>query len=336
MASDPASPSKFKGIDILVCINTKNEKPTCLLVTATAEEYSEEINRLADSPIPFKACTSAEQALAAYSDESILFGRPDLIAEILPEMPTIDWVQSTWAGVTPLIDAERRDYTLTGVKDVFGPQMSEYVIGYLLAHELRVLERMQKQKEHNWFKGLSGSLEGKHLGVMGTGSIGQHIAKTAGFFDMTVTGLSRSGSPQPGFDNIMQASQLHEFLEALDYLIGILPNTPGTDKLLDVEALKKLPQHAYFINIGRSNVVDDSALIDALTKKELAGATLDVFDEEPIPEDSPLWDTPNLTITAHVAAVSYPSIIVPIFVDNYRRYTNKKPLKYVVDFDAGY
>ncbi len=310
--------------------------PTCLIVTATAQEYAEELTRLADFPITFKACSSAKQALREYTDESILFGRPDIIAELLPSMPTVDWVQSTWAGVTPLIVAKRRDYVLTGVKDVFGPQISEYVIGYLLAHQLRVLERMQEQQQHNWFIGLSGTLEGKRLGIMGTGSIGQHIAKTAISLDMTVAGFSRSGTSQPGFDTVMQADRLHEFLEAIDYLVAILPNTPDTDNLLDAAALKKLPKHAYFINIGRSNVVDDDALIDALRNNRLAGAALDVFDEEPIPQDSPLWDTPNLTITAHVAAVSYPSIIVPIFVDNYRRYLKQQPLNYVVDFAAGY
>ena len=142
--------------------------PTCLIVTATAEEYVEELTRLVDFPIPLKACTSSEQALKEYTDESVLFGRPDMIAEILSNMPTVDWVQSTWAGVTPLIEAKRRDYVLTGVKDVFGPQMSEYVIGYLLAHELRVLERMLEQQKHNWFKGLSGALHGKHLGMSAT------------------------------------------------------------------------------------------------------------------------------------------------------------------------
>jgi phosphoglycerate dehydrogenase-like enzyme len=251
-------------------------------------------------------------------------------------MPTIDWVQSSWAGVTPLIEIDRRDYVLTGVKDVFGPQMAEYVIGYLLAHELKIIKRMQEQQQHNWFKELSGTIQGKRLGIMGTGSIGQHIAKTASYFDMTVTGLSRSGTPRPGFEKVMQTNQLHDFLEQIDYLVSILPNTPDTDNLLDAEALIKLPAHACFINIGRSNVVDDQALIDALKNQQLAGAALDVFDEEPIPTDSPLWDTPNLCITAHIAAVSYHSLIVPIFIDNYRRYTNKQALKYVVDFEAGY
>ena len=317
-------------------INTAFKNPTCLIVTVTAEEYAEELTRLADPPIPFKACTSADQALKEYTDETILFGRPNMVAEILPKMPSVNWVQSTWAGVTPVIEAERRDYVLTGVKDVFGPQMSEYVIGYLLAHELRVIKRLKSQHQHHWDKTLSGQLEGKRLGIMGTGSIGQHIAKTAGDFDITVSGVSRSGNLQPGFVKVMQTNELHDFLEKIDYLVSILPDTPDTDNLLDANALARLPKHAYFINIGRSNVVDHDALIDALKNNRLAGAALDVFDEEPVPKDSPLWDAPNLSITAHVAAVSYPSIIAPIFIDNYRRYVKKQALKYVVDFDAGY
>ncbi len=310
--------------------------PDCLIVTAAAEEFSEAIARLADFPVSTKACTSAEQALAAYTDESVLFGNPDMIAEVLPKMPTVDWVQSTWAGVTPLMALDRRDYVLTGIKDVFGPQMSEYVIGYLLAHELKVLKRMQEQREHNWFKSYSGTLEGKRLGIMGTCSIGQHIATTAKAFDVKVTGLSRSGANAPGFDKVMPVAQLHEFLKDLDYLVATLPQTTATDNLLDAGALVKLPAHAYFINVGRSNVVDDEALIDALRNDTLAGAALDVFDDEPIPRDSPLWDTPNLSITAHVAAVSHMSLIVPIFVENYRRYLKQQPLKYVIDLDAGY
>ncbi len=259
-----------------------------------------------------------------------------MIAEILPKLPTVRWVQSSWAGVTPLIEAKRRDYVLTGIKDAFGPQMAEYVIGYLLAHELKILERSEKQKKHEWFKDFSGALHGKRLGIMGTGSIGRYIAVKANFMDMQVRGLSRSGKRVPVFRQVMNTSQLHEFLDGLDYLVAILPDTPATDKLLDSAALKKLPGHAYVINIGRSNVIDDEALIDALKNNELAGATLDVFDAEPIPADSPLWETPNLNITAHIAAVSLPSLIVPIFVDNYRRYVNEQPLRYVIDFDAGY
>jgi phosphoglycerate dehydrogenase-like enzyme len=171
---------------------------------------------------------------------------------------------------------------------------------------------------------------------MGTGSIGQHVAKTAGVFGIKVTGLSRSGNAAPGFDKVMPVGQLHEFLAGCDYLLSTLPQTNDTGNLLDAAALARLPEHAYFINVGRSNVVDDDALINALRNGKLAGAALDVFDEEPIPKDSPLWDAPNLSITAHVAAISHPLLIVPIFIDNYRRYKDGQPLKHVIDFATGY
>lgn len=313
-----------------------NKNPGCIIVTPAAREYAEELDRLADSPVPYKAFSSADEALQGHTDETILFGRPDMIAEILPHMPDVDWVQSSWAGVTPLIELERRDYTLTGVKDVFGPQMAEYVIAYLLAHELRVLERRQAQLEHHWSTAVSGQLHGKCLGIMGTGSIGRYIATKALFLDMSVVGLSHSGKQVPVFRKVFPATRLQDFLQGLDYLVAILPDTPDTTGLLDAKAFSQLPKHAYFVNIGRSNVVEDDALIAALTNQQLAGATLDIFDEEPLPADNPLWDTPNLNITAHIAAVSHASLVVPVFVDNYRRYANDLPLHYTVDFDAGY
>ena len=225
---------------------------------------------------------------------------------------------------------------LTGIKNVFGPQMSEYVLGYLLAHELSILKRKAAQQQRNWFKDLSGMLEGKRLGIMGTGSIGQHIANSAAVFGVTSVGLSRSGAATKGFENVVPVAQLHEFLERCDYLVSTLPQTAATDRLLDSAALRKLPPHAYYVNVGRSNVVDDAALIDALQNGRLAGAALDVFDQEPVPQDSPLWDTPGLSITAHVAAISHSQLIVPIFIDNYRRYRRKQALKYIIDFDVGY
>ena len=310
--------------------------PGCLVVTADAQKIVTQITRLANYPITMKACTSGKQALDEYTNETVVFGNPDMVAEALPQMPTIDWVQSTWAGITPLTAVDRRDYVLTGVKAVFGPQMSEYVFAYLLGHELKLLKRMHEERKHNWFKEGSGTLHGKRLGIMGTGSIGQYIAKTAECFGLTVSGLSRSGAPVPGFESVTPVHQLHNFLENVDYLVLALPHTTETDNLLDASSLAKLPAHSYLINVGRGNVIDDEALIDALINNRLAGAALDVFNNEPIPRDSPLWDTPNLSITAHIAAASHASLIVPIFLDNHRRYTDQQPLKYVIDLDAGY
>jgi len=308
----------------------------CLLLTSDADKFAEEIKRLADFPLCISVCKSPAQALEVYAGQAVVFGEPAMIAAVLEKTPEVEWVQSTWAGVTPLVSCKRRDYVLTGVKGIFGPQMSEYVLGYLLAHELKFVERMRAQRERDWAAIPSGVLQGKRLGVMGTGSIGQHLARTAASFGVSVTGLSRSGVAAPNFETVRPVDQLYEFLEGIDYLVSTLPQTDATDSLLDAAALAKLPRHAYFINVGRSNVIDDAALIDALRDGGIAGAALDVFDEEPLPHDSPLWDTPNLSVTPHIAAISHPALITPIFIDNFRRYLRGHALQYVVDFDAGY
>lgn len=279
---------------------------------------------------------NAEEARQCYAGQRILFGSPASIAEGIGAMPDVEWVQSSWAGVTPLIALERRDYILTGIKDVFGPQMSEYVLGYLLAHELRIARRLDEQRARRWWPGESGTLEGKRLGIMGTGSIGRAIAERARAFSVSVTGLSRSGAATPGFDRVYATGSISEFLPGLDYLVSVLPDTRGTDALLNGETLSLLPGHAVFVNVGRANVVDETALLDALAAGRLAAAVLDVFGEEPLPQDSPLWGAPSLTITAHMAAVSRPELIVPTFIDNYRRFTAQQDLVHVVDFDLGY
>jgi len=129
---------------------------------------------------------------------------------------------------------------------------------------------------------------------------------------------------------------LHEFLQSLDYLVSVLPHTDETDGLLDAGAFAVMPGHCCFINVGRGNLVDEEALVAALTDGELGGAVLDVFNQEPLPEDSPLWDTPGLSITAHVAAHSWPADIAAIFIDNYHRFVAGGNLQYLVDFERGY
>lgn len=306
-----------------------------LIIGADAKEYARLIDA-AEPSVPVTTCRNAAEARAAYTEQSILFGGPESIARILPDMPAVEWVQSTWAGVTPLLAIDRRDYLLTGIKGVFGPQMSEFVIGYMLANELKVIERLAAQRDRQWFDKASGTLLGKKIGVMGTGSIGQAIARRARENGTTVTGLSRTGASKPDFENVFKVEELHEFLHDLDYLVSVLPHTSETDQLMDQSAFAQLPSRAYFINVGRANVVDDEALVSALASYELGGAVLDVFDVEPVPAESPLWDAPNLLITGHIAAISHPSLIAPIFLGNYKRFISGQSLQNVVSFDNGY
>lgn len=279
-----------------------------------------------------------ELNIVTQTDESdIVLGEPNLIRETLSHLSTLKWIQSTWAGVEPLLDSSlRRDYILTNARGVFGGLMSEYVIGYLLAHERRIFERMASQKNKHWDKSLTGTLRGKTIGLLGVGSIGAEVARAAKFFDMQVRGYTKSSETSKYVDSYFHGQDLPAFANGLDYLVSILPNTKETKKIVDANLLGELPSHAIFINVGRGSAVDESALIEALEQNKLAGAILDVFEQEPLPKEHPFWMTKNLTMTFHTSAPSFPEDIARVFTENYQLYVEGKPLKYQVDFEKGY
>jgi len=312
------------------------KRPPVMILAQDAAEYLPLLDTVFGGNIRLSAASCVEDAIKAYDGQSIVLGEPDLVAVALEQMPAVQWVQSSWAGVTPLLNCGRRDFLLTGIKDVFGPQMAEYVFAYLLAREVRLFERLGRQSKKNWWDQPSGNLQGKVLGVMGTGSIGTKIASTASVFGMNVLGYSRTGTSADPFEKVYAGDQLAEFLPQLDYLVAVLPDTPATNHLLGADAFSLMKNSCYVVNVGRGSLIDEPALINALYAEELAGAALDVFEKEPLAEDSPLWHTPNLLLTGHIAAISKPRDIAQIFSENYRKYCNGEPLNYRVDFDRGY
>lgn len=310
--------------------------PGVLILSTDAKDYLPCLQGLADAGIELTACSSGQAAMAEYEGQEIVIGQPDLVAAVLTRLPQVRWVQSSWAGVTPLLNTGRRDYLLTGVKEIFGSQMAEFTLGYMLARELKILERLEHQVKRNWWEVLSGTLHGKGVGIMGTGSIGAAIARALRPFGVSVTGFSRGGAAVEGFERVYSQDQLHDFLAEPDYLVGVLPDTPGTRHLLDANAFQKMKNDCYLLNIGRGSLVDEPALAEALEAGELAGAVLDVFEREPLAPDSVLWGVPGLMITGHVAAKSRPEDIAKIFIENYRRYCAGETLEYQVDFERGY
>lgn len=284
----------------------------------------------------------------------IVFGSPSLIKDALASLPALSWVQTTSAGVEALTNpAARRDYILTNAREVFGGLMSEYVIGYLLAHERKIFELQQSQLSKDWNDADTGSLRGKTIGLLGVGSIGAEVARTAKFFNMNVRGYTRESETSKHVDKYyhpskstlesdsllskqQQAAALQSFASGLDYLVSILPNTKDTRKIVDANLLAVLPSHALFINVGRGSAVDESALIDALNQNKIAGVVLDVFEQEPLPTEHPYWTTKNLMMTFHTSAPSLPEDITKIFIENYPLFNEGKPLKYEVDFEREY
>jgi len=267
----------------------------------------------------------------------IVFGEPSLIRPALTALTGIRWVQSTWAGVEPLLDPSlRREYILTNARGVFGPLMTEYVFGYLLAHERLMFAKHASQQAGRWDPTPPGTLRGKTVGLIGVGTIGAALAKTAKHFGMHVKGYTRSSESCADVDAYFHGEDRLAFAADLDYLLSIAPNTKQTRRLVDAALLAALPPRAVFVNPGRGSIVDEQALAAALREGRLAGAVLDVFEQEPLPADHVFWRTPNVVITSHTAALSFPPDIAPIFIDNYRRYVAGQPLRYRVDFDQEY
>ena len=271
------------------------------------------------------------------NDVDIAIGEPTRLKAALAYLPGLKWAQSLWAGVEPLLDpALRRDYVLTNARGVFGGLMSEYVLGYLLAHERRILQMEEDQKNKRWNDSDTGTLRGKTIGLLGVGSIGADVARTAKFFGMIVRGYTFSSEASSDVDKYYHGNDLLEFAKGLDYLVNILPNTKDTRKIINADLLTALPPHALVINVGRGPAVDEAALLEALSRQKVAGAVLDVYEKEPLPQDHPFWSTPNLHMTFHTAALSLPEDLTRIFLENYNLYNEGKPLKYQVDFEKGY
>lgn len=311
-------------------------QPAILIVSDEAERYLEVLRAGLGDSVPITACQNSHEARARFGGQPVVLGEPHRVARAAEGWGELRWVQSTWAGITPLLPLAATGVTVTGVKEVFGPQMAEYVLGYLLAHELKLLERVRRQQSGEWWSADNERLAGRTLGVLGTGSIGAHIAGAVAPFGVRVLGCSRSGEPVSPFERVWRSEQLPEFLAGLDYLVSVLPDTPQTDGLLSRQALACLPRHALLINVGRGSVLDEDALADALEEGTLGGAVLDVFRREPLPPDHRFWTTPRLLITAHIAARSYPRDIGALFIDNYRRYVAGQPLLHRVEAERGY
>lgn len=312
-------------------------KHRILVVSNDADDYVQRLQQAALDQAELLAATNVAQGQALVGDCAIVMGNPSMVAEILPRATKLTWVQSTFAGVEPLCrPGLRRDYRLTGVKDVFGPLMSEYVFLHILAHERQLAATWQVQADRLWQPMAYRGLGGRVMGICGLGSIGRHIAATGRHFGMRVVGYRRSSGDCDGVDQVYSGDQLHAFLAEPDYLVLALPQTAATHHLIDADALARLRPDATVINVGRGDAIDEAALANALQAGHLRHAVLDVFEHEPLPASSPLWRLPNVTLTPHNAARSFPADIVRLFLTNYERYCRGETLEHLVDFERGY
>ncbi|MFM5981939.1 MAG: D-2-hydroxyacid dehydrogenase [Sphaerospermopsis kisseleviana] len=267
--------------------------------------------------------------------------KPTTLHRVLYAAPSLRWHHAPNAGVNHILTPKylERDLILTNGAGVHGIPIAEFVITYLLAYSKRLPSLYKLQNEHDWQRGLPiQELFEKTLLIIGAGGIGQEIAVRAKAFGMRIFGSCRHPKPLPNFDKVVGANDWKELLPAADFVVIATPLTAETKGIIDVETLRLFRPDSYLINIARGAIVDESALIQALQEGWIAGAALDTVFIEPLPAESPLWTLPNVFITPHCSGNS-PRVkerTLALFLDNFTRYRQGKPLRNVVDKTAGY
>ncbi len=308
-----------------------------LIISKDYEIYQQLIEQNHLPGLSIQAVSDSAMAVELGSGCDLVFGEPSLVCQVINDLPDVTWVQSTWAGVEPLFSPGlRHDYLLTNARNVYGRMMSEYVFGYILLIERRIIHRWQSQLDRTWDETSNTTLVGKRIGLMGVGTIGSHLASTAHHFGMQVCGYTRQSETCPDVDEYFHEDRMVEFAKGLDYVVCTLPGTPSTMGIINGSFLSSLPITAWLINIGRGSIVNEHDLEDALNCGSIAGAVLDVFMVEPLPVNHPLWTTPNTFITCHTAAKNFPPDIASLFIENYKLLIDGKPLLYQVDFEQRY
>ncbi|UVI28781.1 D-2-hydroxyacid dehydrogenase [Paenibacillus spongiae] len=281
--------------------------------------------------------------MAILSEAEIIFGWNSAVKEaaLLPDSK-LKWVQNWGAGVErlPLAELDGRGIQVTNATGVHPNPISETIFAMLLAFTRELHLSVRNQQMRQWARhGDMRELHGSTIGILGVGAIGMETAKVAKAFNMTVLGVRRSGRPEANVDRMHEMKELPEVLRQCDYVVNCLPHTAETEHLIGREAFDAMKPSAYYINIGRGMTTDTEALLDALKSGKIAGAGLDVFEQEPLPPEHPLWSMANVIITPHNAGSTpqYMNRLIDIFTANLKQYVQGQPLPLnIVKPEAGY
>jgi phosphoglycerate dehydrogenase-like enzyme len=255
--------------------------------------------------------------------------------------PRLKWIHCIGAGVEHLcpMDWVPEGVTITNNKGAHADKAGEYALMAVLMLHNKMPAILSNQRRAAWESLFSTPIAGKTVGLIGVGSIGGGAATQLAKMPVQVIGVSRHGRPHPAVAEMHAMDALDAVLPRLDYVFVSLPATPETVGLFDRERLQLLKPGAGIVNVGRGATFDYDALAELLTEGRLSGAIVDVFEQEPLPPDSPLWSAPNLVVTPHVSADdgdSYVPITLHLFFDNLRRYLAGEPLRNLVRPDLGY
>ena len=287
-----------------------------------------------DDPAALAACAEEVDAVFAWPCARAM------LEPVWPRMRRLRWVHYSGAGVDHLLfpSLVEGPVVLTNSRDLYSDAVAEHALALMLALAKRVPEMVADQVQRRWQHRESDPLEGKLLGIVGLGSIGRALARRARALGMRVWGVRRGGAPVRGVERVLPADELDDLLAAADYVVVAVPLTAETRRLIDAERLRCMKPTARLINVARGEVVDEPALARALREGWLRAAASDVFEQEPLPPTSRLYELPNLLISPHMApnAAGWRDRTAALFVDNFARYRSGRRLRNVVDKRRGY
>lgn len=294
-----------------------------------------------------QAAPGAEVVMAAMGEAPAVVGDADVIfgmytEEIIRAARQVSWIQTTSAGMDMLMDVpgvREADFRLSNASGLHALQVAEHAWALTSALFRGLHVYVRNQLAHEWKGAPIRDLFGATAGIVGFGGIGRRYAWLARGFDMRILAVDVQQTEKPDYvEALWGTDRMETLLAESDVVFIACPYTPQTERLVDADAFRLMKNTAFLINTARGPIVDEAALVDALGSGEIAGAGLDVFETEPLPEDSPLWKMDNVIITTHSAGVSSyrPQRTVDFFCENLRRFLAGKPLLNETDRNLGY
>jgi D-2-hydroxyacid dehydrogenase (NADP+) len=273
--------------------------------------------------VAIHAAPNEERLAELVEDMDILlaFSVPD---ELLRKASKLQWIQSLATGVDYITSKPslRKEVLITSTRGIHGPQMSEMAFLLMLSLSRNFPQMVRNQNEGVWERWPGKLLYRKKVGILGVGVIGEEIAKKCKVFGMSVYGINRTPKKIDAVDYAFGSEDILKVASEVDYFIIVAPNTPETYRIINKQVISAMRPTAFLINIGRGELIDEEALIEALDSKKIAGAALDAFVREPLPSDHPFWKMKNVIITPHVGGASdiYVEQALSIFEENLRRF----------------
>jgi phosphoglycerate dehydrogenase-like enzyme len=254
---------------------------------------------------------------------------PPMADHVVRDAPKLKWIQALGTGVDNIVDLPSlgKEVVVTNIRGIHGAPVSEATIAFMLSLARDMPRSAHAQDRRAWERWPSQLLAGKTVGILGVGLIAEYLAPICKAFGMTVVGITGSPREAKGFDRMVGRDKLLDVAPELDFLVVLIPMSTDTRNVINADVYKAMKRSAYLVNVARGGIVDEDALIAALDAGEIAGAGLDVFSQEPLPSESPLWRTKNITIFPHLGGYSqgYEDRAMPTIAHNMACFLEGRP-----------